>query len=43
MIGLAAASDEVVMAILILAGEELSFEQKTGHNIRAEHDDTKCV
>ena len=43
LIGLTAASGDAVMAIIIFAGEELSFEQRMGHDIRVPFDTTKSV
>ena len=43
MIGLTAASGDAVMAIIIFAAEELTFEQRMGHDIRALFDETKPI
>ena len=43
LIGLTAASGDVVMCIIIFAGEELSFEQRMGHDIRVDYDNDKNI
>ena len=43
LIGLTAASGDAVMAIMIFTGEELSFEQRMGHDIRVEFDENKTI
>ena len=42
-IGLTAASGEPVMAIIIFAGEELTFEHRMGHDIRIPYDNNGSV
>ena len=43
VIGLTAASGDVVMAIIIFAAEELTFEQRMGHDIRIPFDDDLTI
>ena len=43
MTELTAASGDDVMCIIIFAGEELTFEQRMGHDIRVEYDKTMNV
>ena len=43
LIGLTAASGDAVMAIMIFTGEELSFEQRMGHDIRVNFDENKTI
>lgn len=43
LIGLTAASGDAVMAIMIFTGEELSFEQRMGHDISVNFDESKTI
>ena len=43
MIGLTAASDDAILVIIISDGEELTFKQKMGHDVRVNFDTTKTV
>ena len=43
VIGLTVASGDPVMCIVIFAGEELTYEQRMGHDIRAEFNDDSSI
>ena len=43
LIGLTAANVDPVMAIIIFAAEELSFEQRMGHDIRSSYVESKSI